>query len=147
MGSDTMAIVKYQISGQIIDFSDVINAIEKGALLECMIAIDKALAPFKEQHPSAALVLYQQVSRTGRLPDELEIENIITSNQLPSTQHQEVHPNFPMEKKCRPHCPVCGSAEVERLGAGTRAAAGFLFGLFSSTARSQFHCKSCGYKF
>lgn len=46
----------------------------------------------------------------------------------------------------RPKCPTCGSTNIERLGASTRAAAGVMFGLFSSTARSQFRCLKCGYK-
>lgn len=51
--------------------------------------------------------------------------------------------------KCEsgPKCPACQSSNVERLNAVTRGAAAGLFGLFSSTARSQFICKNCGYKF
>lgn len=45
-----------------------------------------------------------------------------------------------------PHCPTCGSANIERLDVFTRGAALGLFGLTSKTARSQFHCKNCGYK-
>lgn len=46
-----------------------------------------------------------------------------------------------------PQCPICKSQNIERIGAMTRGMAAGLFGLFSSTARSQFICKSCGYKF
>lgn len=53
------------------------------------------------------------------------------------------------QKETNPHvpkCPTCGSHNIEQLGPGTRIAAGLMFGLFSKTARSQFHCKDCGYK-
>lgn len=46
-----------------------------------------------------------------------------------------------------PHCPICQSTKIERLGFGTKAAAVLMFGVASSTARGQFICKNCGYKF
>lgn len=45
-----------------------------------------------------------------------------------------------------PKCPTCGSTNIETINLSTRAAATVLFGVASKTARSQFHCKSCGYK-
>ena len=45
-----------------------------------------------------------------------------------------------------PKCPTCGSADIKRLDALTRGAALGLFGIASKTARSQFMCKKCGYK-
>lgn len=46
----------------------------------------------------------------------------------------------------KPKCPTCGSTNIESINAVTRGAALGLFGLASKTARSQFRCKSCGYK-
>mgnify|MGYP002640633850 CR=1 FL=1 len=46
-----------------------------------------------------------------------------------------------------PHCPVCNSTEIEKISATSKVAGAVAFGLFSKTARSQFKCKSCGYKF
>ncbi|MCD7844814.1 MAG: transposase [Oscillospiraceae bacterium] len=45
-----------------------------------------------------------------------------------------------------PKCPACGSTNISKISTATRAAHGFAFGLFSSTARSQFKCNACGYK-
>ncbi|MCD8116887.1 MAG: hypothetical protein LUE21_07205 [Oscillospiraceae bacterium] len=45
-----------------------------------------------------------------------------------------------------PKCPTCGSTNISKISTATRAAHGFAFGLFSSTARSQFKCNACGYK-
>ena len=45
-----------------------------------------------------------------------------------------------------PHCPTCGSTNIKKISATSKAVGAGLFGLFSKTARSQFECKSCGYK-
>ena len=45
-----------------------------------------------------------------------------------------------------PTCPTCGSTNVQKISGLSRAAHGYMFGLFSKTAKSQFCCKSCGYK-
>ncbi len=46
----------------------------------------------------------------------------------------------------QPRCPTCGSPYIERISATSKAAGAFAFGLFSKTAKSQFRCKNCGYK-
>ena len=45
-----------------------------------------------------------------------------------------------------PTCPTCGSTNVQKISGLSRAAHGYMFGLFSKTAKSQFKCGSCGYK-
>lgn len=45
-----------------------------------------------------------------------------------------------------PHCPTCGSTNIKKISATSKAVGAGLFGLFSKTARSQFECKDCGYK-
>lgn len=45
-----------------------------------------------------------------------------------------------------PHCPTCDSTNIEKISLTKKAAGAFGFGLFSKTAKSQFHCKDCGYK-
>ena len=45
-----------------------------------------------------------------------------------------------------PKCPTCGSEKIHELSAATRGIALGLFGLASKTARSQFVCENCGYK-
>ena len=46
----------------------------------------------------------------------------------------------------RPKCPTCSSTNISKISGMKRAAHGYAFGLFSKTARSQFECKNCGYK-
>lgn len=45
-----------------------------------------------------------------------------------------------------PHCPTCGSSNIKKISVTSKAVGAGLFGLFSKTARSQFECKDCGYK-
>lgn len=45
-----------------------------------------------------------------------------------------------------PRCPTCGSEKIHKLSAATRGVSLGLFGLASKTARSQFVCENCGYK-
>lgn len=46
----------------------------------------------------------------------------------------------------RPKCPTCQSTNLKKISATKRATHGYLFGIFSKTAFSQFECKNCGYK-
>lgn len=48
--------------------------------------------------------------------------------------------------KHTPHCPTCNSTNIKRISAASKAVGVGLFGIFSKTARGQFECKDCGYK-
>lgn len=55
------------------------------------------------------------------------------------------------QKKIRPQlnnpkCPTCGSTNIEKISATSKAVGAVAFGLFSKTAKSQYKCKNCGYK-
>lgn len=43
-------------------------------------------------------------------------------------------------------CPTCGSHNIRKIGYAERGFAAGLFGFISPTARSQFECMSCHYK-
>ena len=43
-------------------------------------------------------------------------------------------------------CPTCNSRNVKRISGMSKAAGAAMFGLFSKTAKSQFECENCGYK-
>lgn len=45
-----------------------------------------------------------------------------------------------------PKCPTCGSTNIEKISTLSKATGAYMFGLLSKTARSQFKCKNCGYK-
>lgn len=61
-------------------------------------------------------------------------------DQLRQRKQQEPQQNLP-------RCPVCQSTNLKKISTAAKVASGFAFGLFSTTARSQFECKNCGYKF
>lgn len=46
----------------------------------------------------------------------------------------------------KPKCPTCQSENVKKISVAKKATHGFMFGIFSKTAFSQFECCSCGYK-
>lgn len=46
-----------------------------------------------------------------------------------------------------PHCPTCGSTNIEKISTTNKVGKGFLFGLFSAGSISKtFKCNHCGYK-
>lgn len=45
-----------------------------------------------------------------------------------------------------PKCPTCGSTNIQKISDLRRGVHAVAWGLLSNTARSQFECKNCGYK-
>lgn len=45
-----------------------------------------------------------------------------------------------------PKCPTCQSTNIKKISSVSKVAHGFAFGLFSKTAKSQFECNDCHYK-
>ncbi|MCD8377899.1 MAG: zinc ribbon domain-containing protein [Candidatus Gastranaerophilales bacterium] len=45
-----------------------------------------------------------------------------------------------------PHCPTCGSTNIKTISFTRKAVGVATLGIFSKSARSQFQCKDCGYK-
>lgn len=46
----------------------------------------------------------------------------------------------------KPKCPTCSSTNIKKISTTSKLAGAVTLGLFSKTARSQFQCKNCGYK-
>lgn len=45
-----------------------------------------------------------------------------------------------------PKCPTCGSTNIKKISTSSKVFGAAMFGLFSKTAKSQFQCNNCGYK-
>ena len=105
---------------------------------------------------------YLEFKYNMNCPVELQVHKTIniTDPQIKNTyektlkEAKEAHQKYldylnGKENKKEPdrHCPVCNSTNVKPISTVARAVHGVAFGLFSKTARSQFECKSCGYKF
>jgi len=56
-------------------------------------------------------------------------------NSLPNPQPENV-----------PKCPTCQSTNIKKISSAKKVTHGLTFGLLSKTARSQFECCNCGYK-
>ena len=69
---------------------------------------------------------------------QLQSCNVKNKRFTSPTQHQP-QPNIP-------RCPTCGSTNIKMISSLNRAVHGYAFGLFSKTARSQFCCQNCSYK-
>lgn len=46
-----------------------------------------------------------------------------------------------------PHCPACGSTDIENISTLNRAVSTAMVDIASSKIGKQFHCKNCGYDF
>lgn len=47
----------------------------------------------------------------------------------------------------KPHCPTCGSTNVEKISGANKVGKALLFGVLAAGSISKtFHCKNCGYK-
>ncbi len=51
-----------------------------------------------------------------------------------------------LEKSNFPKCPTCGSTNIKKISTSSKVFGAAMFGLFSKTARSQFECQNCHYK-
>lgn len=46
-----------------------------------------------------------------------------------------------------PHCPTCGSNNIEKISGANKVGKAVLFGIFATGSISKtFHCKNCGYR-
>ena len=43
-------------------------------------------------------------------------------------------------------CPTCGSDKIKKISVSAKIGGAMMFGIFSKTAKSQFKCEKCGYK-
>lgn len=48
--------------------------------------------------------------------------------------------------KAIPKCPTCGSTNIQRVSASSKAGSVFLFGLMSQKVKHQWHCNNCKYE-
>lgn len=51
-----------------------------------------------------------------------------------------------LDEELQIKCPTCGSTRVKRISLTSKAVGAVMFGLFSKTAKSQFECLDCKYK-
>lgn len=59
---------------------------------------------------------------------------------------KNIKPQPVQVEKNIPKCPTCGSTNIEKISTTSKVVGAAMFGLLSKTAKSQFKCKNCGYK-
>ena len=69
----------------------------------------------------------------------MKIGNAIRQGANPKTVFQTGGQNIPK-------CPTCGSSNIKKISTASKIAGATMFGLFRRTAKSQFKCENCGYK-
>lgn len=74
-----------------------------------------------------------------KIGEEIERKKVI-EEQKQTAMRQGYSPNN------IPKCPTCGSTNITKISTTSKVAGAVAFGLFSKTARSQFKCNNCGYK-
>lgn len=91
-----------------------------------------------------SLVAYKlHMERYGRPTDDIDEIN----RQIREKAVWELHEGRrKREEENLPKCPTCSSTNIEKISSFDKAAGAVVFGLFSKTARSQFKCQNCGYK-
>lgn len=62
------------------------------------------------------------------------------------TQLQQQESSNPTEEDNIPHCPTCGSTDIQKISGAKRWLSTGLFGLASSDIGKSMCCKKCGYK-
>lgn len=59
--------------------------------------------------------------------------------------HPERYKEEPKQtEKYIPKCPTCGSADIKKISAASKAGSAFMWGLFSRKVHKQWHCNNCG---
>lgn len=113
------------------------------SLEECAKPVEERIKTIKEYFPNGVEGVV--MSDPNNIP-EADRKYITTASDTPSCTPSYTRPSTPKQTYV-PHCPICGSPDIEKITLAQKAFGGFMFGLFSKTARSQFKCNNCGAKF
>lgn len=79
--------------------------------------------------------LCQIIAETEAVPNEYNGESM-----------EELNAKQRAIQTSKPKCPTCGSTNIQKISATSKAFGAIGFGILSKTAKSQFKCNSCGYK-
>lgn len=106
------------------DFLVVLNKIQNNEPIGLVIRTIRGIC---DMSLSDSKKLYDYIIENHAIPESFECEIIINqSNQ--------------------PKCPTCSSTNIHKISASKKLMGAIGFGLFSKTAKSQFQCYNCGYK-
>ena len=75
-----------------------------------------------------------------------DAEEIAKMNEEKERKQEELLSQQPLQPQNIPKCPTCGSTNIRKISTTRKVAGAMGFGFLSKTAKSQFECKNCGYK-
>ena len=105
---------------------------------------EKSLELYNDYLHWSDILISEEVSKNPLYNEEMR------NYQMPKEEREKILDDIfikPVrEDKNIPKCPTCQSSKIKKISGVKRVVHGYAFGLFSKTARSQFECKNCGYK-
>lgn len=81
-----------------------------------------------------------------KLKDTDIIEYESRMSQFRSQVQQQEEAKQKVEEKSKPHCPTCGSTNIEKISATSKAVNTIVFGIFGTKRHKSFHCNNCKYE-
>lgn len=75
----------------------------------------------------------------------LKTKTIVESGEIPKVLNLQQQEKV-VEEENIVRCPTCNSIKVKRISVTAKIAGATMAGLLSKTAKSQFRCENCGYK-
>ena len=118
------------------------------SLYEARYYQDKSFEQFGDTTHWHEILIEEEVSKNPQFKREL------VGSQMSKEEHDKILDDIfsqkiereMQSKPSQPKCPTCQSENVKKISVAKKATHGFMFGIFSKTAFSQFECCSCGYK-
>lgn len=105
---------------------------------------EKSLEQYNDYLHWSDILISEEVSKNPLYDENMK------NYQMPKEEREKILDDIFLkpirENKNVPKCPTCQSTKIKKISGIKRAAHGYAFGLFSKTARSQFECENCGYK-
>lgn len=105
--------------------------------------VDEDMDVLRQLNCSQQLIDVMQKLRES---DIIEYELKMSQFHTQYEQQQSIKKTQSQQFDNRPKCPTCGSTNIRKISASAKMAGAIGFGLFSKTARSQFECLDCKYK-
>lgn len=93
----------------------------------------KILSKYANAKPDQTAIQHRNNILNRREQDEVRQEQLLAQANISA-------PNIP-------HCPACGSTDIENISTLNRAVSTAMVGIASKKIGKQFHCKNCGYNF
>lgn len=121
-------------------FGKICPSCKKGVLEDSIITYEE-LEIIQDVSDSDRKFLEAMIELKKKNPIEYQLK----MSQFKANLKQQ-ESNKKVEEDNTLRCPTCNSTKVKKISATSKVVGASMFGLFSKTARSQFKCEQCGYK-